>query len=160
MTIKKSYIEIVEFLQANANKKVSTLMAEILLLAESKKASKTFIEDKEGNVLAIYCYYHKQWEILANVAYGSKANSSTGFNTMCKIGTAMWTKKQRDAKTAKSDLLDDVACGNVTPSLITDMMADIETKRLTIDTTNMPIGYTNEDDVWEVMLNPKDFAIE
>ena len=147
MSIKKSYIEIVEFLQANENKKVSTIIEEILLLAESKKASKTFIEDEEVNVIAIYCYYHKQWELLSDVPYGSKANSSTGFNTMCKVGTSMWTKKQRDAKKAKAELLDRVSVGDISPADIKHHQSDIESMRLTMDTTDMPSGYAVVEDI-------------
>jgi len=147
MSIKKSYIEIVEFLQANENKKVSSILEQVLAMAESKKASKTFIEDSNGKVIAIYCYYHKQWELLEDVPYGSKVNSSTGFNTMCKVGTSMWTKKQRDAKTAKSQLLDDVSNGSIEPSMLKDELAHIEDIRLTMDTTNMPVGFANANEL-------------
>ena len=147
MSIKKSYIEIIEFLHANENKKVSSILAEVLLMTESKKASKTFIEDSDGNVIAIFCYYHKQWELLKDTPYGSKANSSTGFNTMCKVGTSMWTKKQRDAKKSKSELIDKVSIGEVLPEELKNLMADIEATRLTVDDTNQPIGYTNIDDI-------------
>lgn len=156
MSIKKSYIEIVEFLEANQGKKVSSIMAEVLSMAESKKQSTTFLLDKSGNVVAIYCYYHKQWEILADVVYGSKVNSSTGYNTMCKIGVSKWTKKQVTAKSDKSDLLDGISVGDIDPTNIKSLMADIETTRLTMDITNMPIGYVDEHSVWEALLNPKD----
>lgn len=153
MSIKKSYVEIVEFLQANEGKKVSSIMAEVLAMAESKKQGSTFIEDADGNVLAIYCYYHKQWEILAEVEYGSKANSTTGYNTMCKVGTSMWTKKQRDAKKAKSELLDNVANGNISPADIKGHQDDIEANRLTMDTTDMPHGYADEDAVKAILFS-------
>jgi len=145
MTIKKSYTDIVEFLQANENKKVSSIMAEVLLMAESKKQSSTHLMNDDGTVFAIFCYYHKQWEIVADVEYGSKANTVTKLNTMCKIGNSKWTKKQRDAKTAKSELLDNVANGSIQPSDIAIMMTDIESNRLTMDTTDMPIGYADEE---------------
>ena len=141
MSIKKSYEEIVAFLKANENKKVSTILEQVLLMAESKKASKTFIKDSNDKVVAIYCYYHKQWELLIDVPYGSKANSSTGYNTMCKVGTSTWTKKQRDAKKAKSELIDKVSIGEVMPDELKNLMADIESTRLTIDDTNMPEGF-------------------
>jgi len=145
MTIKKSYTDIVEFLQANENKKVSSIMAEVMLMAESKKQSSTHLMNDDGTVFAIFCYYHKQWEIVADVEYGSKANTVTKLNTMCKIGNSKWTKKQRDAKTAKSELLDNVANGSIQPSDIAIMMTDIESNRLTMDTTDMPIGYADEE---------------
>jgi len=147
MTIKKSYADIVEFLQANENKKVSSIMAEVLLMAESKKQSTTSLFDDEGKVYAIFCYYHKQWEIVEDVPYGSKANTATKLNTMCKVGNAKWTKKQRDAKNALASLIDDVANGTIQPADINDSKADIEHIRLTMDTDDMPIGYANEEEL-------------
>lgn len=157
MSIKKSYADIVEFLQSNSKKKVSSIMEEVLLMAESKKQSTThlIVDDK---VIAIFCYYHKQWEIVADVPYGSKANTVTKLNTMCKVGNSKWTKKQRDAKTAITKLVDDVSNSIIEPSDIKDAKLEIETVRLAMDTTDMPIGYANEELVWEVLLNPKDFG--
>lgn len=147
MTIKKAYVELVNFLEANKDKKVATLLDSILEMCESKKQSQTFLKDEEGNVIAIYCYYHKQWELLSEVPYGSKANSSTGFNTMCKVGTSKWTKAQSDAKKAKAELLDNVASGKIEPSSLTKLMSDIEEKRQEIDTTEMPNGYASLEDL-------------
>ena len=144
MAIKKSYTDIVNFLQANENKKVSTVLDEILAMCESKKQSSTFIKDSDGKIVAIYCYYHKQWEILIDVPYGSKANSTTGFNTMCKVGTSMWTKQQRNAKKANEELLDNVMNGNILASDIQGHKDDIEAVRKTINLTDMPTGFANE----------------
>lgn len=147
MAIKKSYADIVEFLQANENKKVSSIMAEVLAMAESKKQSSTHLLNEDGTVFAIFCYYHKQWEIVADVEYGSKANTVTKLNTMCKVGTSKWTKKQRDAKIAKANLLDEVSNGSIQPADINGFMNDIEEERLTMDTTDMPHGYANEEEL-------------
>ena len=147
MTIKKQFIELVNLLETNKNKKVSTIMAEVLAMAESKKRDSTIIKNSDGEVVAIYCYYHKQWEILVNVPYGKKASSASGYNTMCKVGVSMWTKAQSIAKKAKSTILDGVANGSIDPTDIKTKLAEVEAKRLTIDTTNMPKGYENEEDV-------------
>jgi len=144
MTIKKSYEDIVAFLQANENKKVSSIMAEVLLMAESKKQSTTSLFNDDGTVFAIFCYYHKQWEIVEDVPYGSKANTTTKLNTMCKVGNAKWTKKQRDAKNALANLIDKVANGTIQPADIKSRKDDIEAIRLTMDTDDMPIGYADE----------------
>ena len=59
-SIKKDFIAIVELLEANANKKVSSIMPQILELV-TKRASggsdigKTFIKNDEGVVTHIYC---------------------------------------------------------------------------------------------------------
>lgn len=145
MSIKKSYVKLVELLEANKDKKVSSILEEVYSIAESKKQSSTSIVDSEGNVIAIYCYYHKQWELISETPYGSKANSKTGYNTMCKCGTSLWTKAQRDAKNAKAQLLEDVSSGKIQPSDILKLQDDIEAKRKTIDTTDMPKGHTLEE---------------
>lgn len=147
MNIKKPYVEVVEFLMANENKKVSSIIGEILLMCESKKTDSTVIKDSDGNIVAIYCWYHKQWEIVKDVPYGAKANSTTGYNTMCKVGVSKWTKAQRDAKQALADLLTKVGKGEVEPTDIVKLQQDIEAKRLQIDTTDMPIGYASEEEV-------------
>jgi hypothetical protein len=145
MSIKKVYEELVQLLESNKDVKVKTILDKVYLLCESKKSTTTHLCDKEGNVIAIFCYYHKQWELLSEVEYGSKANSTTGFNTMCKIGTSKWTKAQRDAEKAKSQMLSDVANGKVDPSTILKLSEDIEASRKLMDTTDMPIGHTLEE---------------
>lgn len=152
MAIKKSYTDIIAFLQANENKKVSSIMDEIYSMAESKKQSTTSLFDDEGNVVAIFCYYHKQWEIVSDVPYGSKKNTNTKLNTMCKVGTSMWTKKQRDFKKGEAELLENVANGNIQPSDIKGHKDDLEVQRLTIDVTDMPIGYSDDEILEELKL--------
>lgn len=144
MAIKKSYTDIVKFLQDNQNKKVSSILDEVYLMAESKKQSTThlIVNDK---VIAIFCYYHKQWEFVDDVEFGSKANTVTKLNTMCKVGNSKWTKKQRDAKTAITKLVDDVSNSIIEPSDIKDAKLEIETIRLAMDTTDMPIGFSDEE---------------
>tara|TARA_R110000796_G_scaffold62616_5_gene144398 strand:- start:3242 stop:3655 length:414 start_codon:yes stop_codon:yes gene_type:complete len=109
--IKSQYAEIVALLEANKNKKVSTILPQILELVTTKQNSKNFIKDSEGNVTSIYCYYHKQWEEVATHEYGKKASSATGLASMCKIGVSHWTKQQRDKKAAESALLASLASG-------------------------------------------------
>lgn len=147
MNIKKPYVEVVEFLMANENKKVSSIIGEILLMCESKKQDSTAIKDSDGNIIAIYCWYHKQWELVKDVPYGAKANSTTGLNTMCKVGVSKWTKAQRDAKQALAELLTKVSKGEVEPTDIVKLQQDIEAKRLLIDETDKPIGFASEEEV-------------
>lgn len=147
MNIKKPYVEVVEFIMANENKKVSSIIGEILLMCESKKQDSTVIKDSDGNIIAIFCWYHKQWELVKDVPYGAKANSTTGLNTMCKVGVSKWTKAQRDAKQALAELLTKVGKGEVEPTDIVKLQQDIEAKRLTIDETDKPIGFASEEEV-------------
>lgn len=126
---KKVYVEIVALLEANANKKVSTILPQILELTRAKVAQSTFHKDDEGNVVAVYCYYHKQWELVSEVPYGKKASTASGLNTMCKAGTSQWTKQQRVAKKAKEALLEAVAKGEVEGESITVALEVIEAER-------------------------------
>jgi len=151
MNIKKPYAEIVDFLMNNENKKVSSILGEILLMCESKKQDSTVIKDADGKVIAIYCWYHKQYELLKDVPYGAKANSTSGFNTMCKVGVSKWTKAQRDAKTSLTTLLSQVGKGEVEPADIVKLQHDIEAKRLAMDTTDMPIGFASEEELAKVI---------
>lgn len=136
--IKKAYVEIVALLEANSNKKVSSVMPQILELVTKSKNSggsetgKTFARDDEGNVVAIFCYYHKQWELVANVPYGKKASTASGLNTMCKEGVSAWTKQNREASKAKEELLAKVSIGEVKPEDIAEAQAEIDEQRKVI----------------------------
>lgn len=125
MSIKKQFVELIALLEANPNKKVSTLLPQLLELATSKGGGNTFHKDEAGNVVAIYCWYHKQWELVSDVPYGKKASSATGLNTMCKDGVSQWSKQQRTAKKANVDLLTKVGVGEVLPADIAAEQAKI-----------------------------------
>jgi hypothetical protein len=134
--IKKAYVELVAFLNDNADKKVKTILPDIIAMVEKASGGgsvgNTVRRDEHGNVVAIFCYYHKEWEEVAVVPYGKKANSTSGLNTMCKQGTSAWTKQQREAKQAKSDLLEKVASGDVQASELTVELEKIEEARKAI----------------------------
>lgn len=146
-TIKKPFVELVEFLQENKDKKVSSILESVIAMAESKKKDSTVIKDADGNVVAIYCYYHKQWEILKDVPYGKKANSASGYNTMCKVGVSKWTKAQSTAKKEKEELLNSISEGEVEASELKGLMEEIEARRNSIDETDMPVGFADEEEV-------------
>ena len=111
MAIKKDYQLIVEFLEANQNKKVATILEQLREMC-SQQNTVTFKKDADGNVTEVFCYYHKRWELVSEHEYGKKAsNKATGLNTMCKVGYNQWTKQQAAAKKAKEQLLARVAAG-------------------------------------------------
>ena len=111
MAIKKDYQLIVEFLEANQNKKVATILEQLREMC-SQSNTVTFKKDADGNVTEVFCYYHKRWELVSEQEYGKKAsNKATGLNTMCKVGYNQWTKQQSMAKKAKEQLLSRVAAG-------------------------------------------------
>ncbi|MGI9571568.1 MAG: hypothetical protein ACR2PH_17925 [Desulfobulbia bacterium] len=143
--VKKAYVELIELLRANENKKVSTILPQILEMVTSKGGvGKTFMKDDEGNVIAIYCYYHKKWEPISECEYGQKASTAHGFNTMCKEGVSNWTKQQRKAKIANEKLLDDVANGDVEVGLIGDIKQTIDDERKAIIPREDGVGFDSE----------------
>ena len=144
MTIKKAYVNVVNFLEANQNKKVSTILDELKALCESKTQQSTVMKDSEGKTIAIFCYYHKQWELVDETVYGLKSSSKTGLNTMCKLGTNKWTKQQKDAKKQEAELLSWVIDQSISIEEAETMKKDIETNRQVIDNESS-IGYTLEE---------------
>lgn len=115
--------DVVAFLEENASRKVSSVLTEVSdMLANIQPAKatrggngKNFVKDAEGNVIAVFCYYHKTWELVANVPYGKKAsNASTGLNTMCKQGVSKWTKQQREFVKAKDVVFEQLMSGDIT----------------------------------------------
>lgn len=125
-TVKKDFEQVYNLLMANQNKKVSTIMDQVLELMAKKSGDKTFFTDEEGKVQIIYCYYHKKFEVVTEVEYGAKASSASGLNTMCKEGVSAWTKQQRAKKKAQEDLLSRVASGEELDLQVA--LADIETE--------------------------------
>ena len=130
-TIKKGYTELYAILLANADKKVKTVMDLLIPIMESQQRDKNHYLDEDGRLL-VFCYYHKQWEHVDQVPYGKKANTVTGLNTMCKIGTNQWTKQQREFKAAGTDLLELVASGELLPEDISTKTDEFEETRIRI----------------------------
>ena len=132
MAIKKDYVELVNFLETNKNKKVETILEMVREMC-SQKVETTFKKDDEGNVTHVFCYYHKVWEDVSQVEYGKKAsNKATGLNTMCKVGLNQWSKQQRVAQKEKNELLEKMAKGEVTQEEFTQELDAIELRRNTI----------------------------
>lgn len=126
--IKKQYEQLHSFLLENKNKKVSSIIEELEEMM-SVKTQSTIRRDDEGNVTHIFCYYHKEWESLDEVEYGTKSSSSSGYNTMCKEGVNMWTKQQRVSKKRKEELLDKVSKGEIPSSDLPHELEKIEEER-------------------------------
>jgi len=116
-TVKKQFEEIYTVLEENKNKKVSTILPQLIELMSKKNnasgAANTFIKNDDGDVVAIFCYYHKKWELVTDAEYGNKKGTATGLNTMCKEGVSKWTKQQRVKKQAEAELLTKVSSGEL-----------------------------------------------
>lgn len=117
--VKKQFEELYTLLADNKNKKVATILPQLIELMQKKNnasgQANTFLKDDEGNVTHIFCYYHKKWEDVTVAEYGSKKGTSTGYNTMCKEGVSNWTKQQRVKKQSEAGLLTKVVSGEILP---------------------------------------------
>lgn len=131
-TIKKDYVELVKFLEANKGKKVSTILEEVKSMCSKKTNDKTFKVDEEGNVTHVFCYYHKQWEEVGTYEYGPKKSTASKLNTMCKEGVSSWTKQQRIAKKEKEQLLVDLSSEVISVEDLPRLQQEIEDRRTTI----------------------------
>lgn len=128
--IKKPYQEIVDILESNKDKKVSSILDAIIEIALSKKKDSTikYLDDDDTKPIThIYCWYHKEWEPVEY--YGSKASSHSGYNTMCKEGVNSWTKQQRDFKKSKSDLLELLQSGELKVEDLDEEIKKLETEK-------------------------------
>jgi len=148
MTIntKKAFIPLVEFLKENENKKVSTILADILKMTEARVQQSTSVSDEDGNVIAIFCYYHKQWELVKDVEYGKKASSSTGYNSMCKIGVSKWTKQNTKVKKVGNTILELLEAGEITTDEIADTKERLITEAKVLDETDKPEGFETSEE--------------
>lgn len=150
MAIKKAYQEIITFLEENSDKKVKSIMPEVIELASAKvgggRNGENVLRDAEGNVLAVFCYYHKMYEPVGDVEYGKKANSSTGLNSMCKEGTSHWTKQQRNAKKANEELLESIVAGELEVSDLEAKRAEISEAKSTVIPREDGIGFATLDE--------------
>ena len=145
--IKKVYVELVELLESNQNKKVSSIMDQVLELATTKQSSKNFLTNDDGEVTHIFCYYHKKWEPLSEVEFGTKKHSASGYNSMCKEGVNQWSKQNRDAKKAEAELLDRVASGELAPDDIQSAREQIQTEKSKIVPREDGIGFDSIDEL-------------
>lgn len=127
VTIKKNFVELVQLLQNNKDKKVASILDEVLELVSSKKRESTVRYNDDGTVKEIFCWYHKEWEPVE--WYGAKKSSHSGYNTMCKAGVNQWTAQQAEAKKAKAKVLEDVAKGKIRPEDIQVELEKIEAER-------------------------------
>ena len=124
--IKKQFEEIFEFLTQNQDKKVSQILPMLTQLMSSKNQERTYVADDNGNVIAIYCYYHKRWELVDYIEYGRKASTATGYNSMCKEGVREWTKQHNEAKRRKEILLAKVATGQISSEQLNEALQQTE----------------------------------
>lgn len=152
MSIKKVFNELNTLLAANQDKLVSELMPQLIELMSSKNASgsngPTSYKDENGKVIAVFCYYHKKWELVADHEYGAKAGTTTGLNSMCKLGVNQWTKQQREFKKAQSALLTRLASGELEVSQLSEAQAELNVaKDSIVFAESYPTAFDSLDDL-------------
>ncbi len=154
--IKKAFIEIIELLEANENKKVKSVLEEVKRLASKSTSSNesVVIRNEAKEVVAIKCYYFKRFMPIIGdsaVEFGNKASSATGLNSMCKAGNKLWTKQQRVAKQAKDQLLPDLFAEKITTVDIERLQEEIEVARKVIEETDL--GFATKEECEEYLVS-------
>ena len=124
--IKKHYEEIYAILEANATKKVSTVLPQLLEIMTAKQNAKNYRVNDEGQVTHVFCYYHKEWEDIAECEYGKKANSASGLASMCKEGVKSWNAQQKAIGQLKEQALDLVMKGELEPASLAEWISERE----------------------------------
>lgn len=76
--------------------------------------SKTTAYYQNGKLVAVFCYYHKQWELVEHIEYGNKSGTKTGLNTMCKEGVSAWTKANRKRQKTQDEVVKQLLKGEIT----------------------------------------------
>lgn len=142
---KKSYSNIVDYLEAKKGQLITDdIMQTIYSLTNQKNSQSSKAIYQDDKLIAIYCWQHKQFELLDEVEYGLKASSSTGYNTFCKIAVRVWTTKQKMLKAVAVDVLKDVEAKKID---VKEIKAEMSKRRAKIETAvdmKKPKGYETE----------------
>lgn len=155
--IKKGYEVIIRILNENKEKKVKSILDEIIILCEKKKVSKSFILDTAGQPFARFCYYHKVWEIVNMLVtdatmYGIKTTNKVGINEMCKIGNRKWTQRNKAKKDIDNKVLQMVISKEIETDTIDDVKNELLEKIDFIDLEGIT-GFTED----EVLVRLKEY---
>lgn len=129
--VKKVYLPLIELLESNQTKKISSLMPQIMEIVGSKQQTTTVRRNDDGEVTHVFCYYHKKWEDITVAEYSQKKTSS-GLNTMCKEGQNQWSKQQREFKKGKEEILTCVIAGTLSSDHVEEEMEQLENDRKAI----------------------------
>ncbi len=165
MTIKKVFNEVNELLVANSTKLVSEIMPQLLALMSAKtggsETGSTCYKNEQGEVIAVFCYYHKKWELVSEHEYGAKVGTTTGLNSMCKLGVNQWTKQQREFKQAQTKLLSQLASGELQVSDLASVQAELEEKKSSVVfVSNYKPAYDSLDDLKSNVISTEPNAIK
>tara|TARA_R110000851_G_scaffold14313_4_gene48488 strand:- start:290 stop:784 length:495 start_codon:yes stop_codon:yes gene_type:complete len=157
-TIKKAYTDIIDFLQSNDDQLVSDILPEVVAMASAKAGgggsrATTFHRNEEGLVVGVKCYYFGTWMSPEVVAFGKKASSATGFNSMCKEGVSHWTKQQSTFSKARAVLLDQVMAGEVAAEDLAAITAELEEAKTAVTPREDEYGFASLEELLEDNAN-------
>lgn len=106
------------------------------------KKQKNYLLDSQNKPFAIFCYYHKKWELVSETKYGVKNSSKTGLNTMCKVGTNKWNIQRKESIRAKSELLVQLMDNLIKQEDIKQLNDEIDRAKDQINLENYTGGYS------------------
>lgn len=163
-SIKKAFVEVVAFLQANESKKVRDVLAEVQAMVTSKTSAggtaTTIARNADGVIVALRCGYYKQWMPLSHVEFGAKVGSASGYNPMCKEGVSNWYRQQREAAKAKEAILGQVQAGTLNAGDIQARLDEIEAERVRIIARLDGIGFDTAEEAMSADLSALDAAVQ
>jgi hypothetical protein len=151
--VRKTFVPMIDFLNANANKRVSTLLPTLLEMASSRTAQNdhVFYDAITGEVYAVLCYYHQKYEIVGTekgqADYGNKAGSVTGLNNQCKEGTNAYSKRNREYKAANTELMNQLLSGKLTGEEGPAQKAAIDAAFLVVIPREDKVGFASKDEL-------------
>ncbi len=163
MPVKKAYTELLAFLNANADKKIKTVLGDIETMCSAKSAggvATTVHRNEAGEIVLVRCSYHKLWMPISHVEFGAKAGSASGLNPMCKTGVSNWTKAQRDARKAKEGILTAVTTGEMQANEVSKALETIEATRLAVIPRIDGIGWETTEEALAVSSEDLDAMVE
>ena len=111
------------------------------------RAAPSVLRDEHSNVVAIFCSYHKRWELISACDYGVKASSGTGLNVMCKEGGAHQSKQATEARKATANIVGDIQTGTIQVSDIPTVQVEIEKNRTEIVPREDGHGFLTREEV-------------
>lgn len=158
MAIKKQYVDIVELLEQNKHKKISTILPAIIELASAKvsrEIGQMFWKNTASEIVAVKCYYFKRYMPLVgelSVEFGPKKNTSTGLNTMSRIGSNFWSQRNTKVKKLKADKMTMLRAKAEAGESITSADFDeseIETLKSFIEPTEL--GFETEEQLFKYL---------
>lgn len=123
---------------ANPKVRVSEVMDEITELTKARVGeggggrATTFHKNEAGEVVGIRCFYFQKWFDPRVTETGKKANTPSGYNSMCKAGLNAWTKQQNAYKKAKDELLTKVAANEFAQADIGAEIARLDAEKATV----------------------------